>query len=415
MMNKNIIAGGIGTLLEWAEFTFYAYLIVKLSQLFFSNFSTSFALMMGFGTFAVSYLARPLGGIVFGYIGDKKGRKVALTGSILLMAVSTLFIGLLPTYATIGMFASISLIILRFIQGLAVAGEFTGAAIFLAEHDHNKTYLASSWISTFSALGMLIGITAAIIVSLDSMPAWAWRIPFILFGLLAMSFGFLVRLKAVETQTFQVIIHNQEQQSLFSLLKKYKLSMLKTASIAAFVGIYIYTCNVWWLSYVAERHYISDMNAHMLVIFSQAMVVVLIPVVAILADKIGGRILMSLGLIGASITAFTLFNLTPEADLKTIAQIQVCYALCNAAVTATMFKYLVSIFPAQIRSTGQALSWNVAVAIFGGTAPLVAQALTSSLSVAYAPALYVMLSAFVALIINNLWLFKIKRKFILSL
>ena len=159
---KTTLTSFIGTTVEWAEFCFYGYLVTQLSPLFFPMLSPDIAIIAGFGAFAASYLARPLGGIFFGHIGDKWGRKKAFAGSILLMSVATFGIGLLPVYDTIGILAPILLVLLRFFQGLATGGEYPGASVFIIEHNRDKPYFAASWVATAAAVsGLDSGAAAA--------------------------------------------------------------------------------------------------------------------------------------------------------------------------------------------------------------------------------------------------------------
>ena len=180
------------------------------------------------------------------------------------------------------------------------------------------------------------------------------------------------------------------------------MPITKTATLAAFVGIYIYTCNICWVSYVNQNHYFNPFQAHVLATIGQASVVILTPVTAFLAEYVGGRVLMSLGFIGAAITAYLLFLFSNTQNFYLLCSIQILYAICNTGVTGTMFKYLTELFPIQVRYSGQAISWSFAVAIFGGTAPLIAQYLSEHIELSYAPSFYVVLSAIIALIFNSL-------------
>jgi MHS family proline/betaine transporter-like MFS transporter len=397
-MNKSTITCSIGTLIEWAEFTFYAYMSYKFAPLFFPMFQANTAILASFGTFAISYFARPLGSILFGHIGDKHGRKKAFSLSIFLMAITTLSMGILPTYNLIGIAAPLLLILLRFLQGIAVAGEFTGAAVYMVESsNYNKPYLSSSWVSTASAAGMLLGAFAALIIALPSMPTWTWRIPFFI-GSFACLLGFYIRKNLSETAEYSDLnrTHNLEKLPLITVLTNYKIQILQTAALAAFVGIYIYICNIWWASYVVEQHYFSNLEAKTLTIIGQGSVVILIPFMAILAERYSGRLIMSLGFVGAIIIAPLLFFASSTQIFYMVLAMHIVYAICNSAVTAPMFKFLADIFPASIRYTGQALGWNVSVALFGGTAPLFAQYLFSQ-GLNFLPGIYVSLSALTAL------------------
>lgn len=403
-MNKNILAGSIGTLLEWAEFTFYAYLAYKFAALFFPMLQPGLAVLASFGTFAISYIARPIGGIIFGHIGDKYGRKKAFLISIWLMAIVTLLMGLLPTYNTIGITAPIILIILRFFQGISVSGEFTGAAIYILENDNKKPYLSSSWVSTSSAAGMLCGAIAALVIALPGMPSWAWRVPFCV-GFIACLLAIYIRQHLTETTEYQQTKQaNMVTQTPFLVaLKHYKKPLLQTMSLAAFVGIYIYTCNIWWVTYVIQHGYFSVLQAKTLVTIGQGSVVIFTPLLAIAAERYGGKLIMNIGFTGAACIAPLLFWFSSQQYLYSTTMAHIAYAFCNAAVTANMFKFLTDAFPASIRCTGQAVGWNFSVAIFAGTAPLLAQyAVTHGLN--FMPMLYVSVSALIAWISCSMFL-----------
>lgn len=399
--SKIILASSLGTLIEWAEFSFYAYLLAQFSHLFFSMLTHEAALIAAFGTFAVSYLARPLGGIFFGYIGDKFGRQKALVGSILLMGFVTLAMGLLPTYQQIGTTAPLLLIALRFLQGVAVAGEFMGAGVLVVENDTQAPYFSSSWISTAAAGGMLLGGFAGIVVSLPNMPDWAWRVPFWI-GFLSCGVGFYIRFALSETTEYQALLHQQRVTStpIKTLLQDHRISLLKTFLFAALIGIFIYICNIWWVTYVIERGYFSPLAARTLATSAQAGVVILTPIMGWVAQRWQASKVMSLGLFGTLITAPLLLLLAGKMSFHSILLVELLYALSLAALTAPMLKYLANLFPTAVRYSGQAIGWNMAVAVFGGTAPLVAQLLSSQQST-LALAGYVVGTGLIALLVNQ--------------
>lgn len=173
---QRVIVASMGTFLEWAEFTYYAYIAAEIANLFFPSLDKRAGLLASLTVFALGYLMRPAGAIYFGYIGDKFGRRSALQSSILLMGLASMAIGLLPTYSQIGLLAPLLLTLFRCLQGFAVSGEFNGSAIYLIEHANNKPCRAGSWTGLAAALGMMFGSLMAIIISLPLMPSWSWRI-----------------------------------------------------------------------------------------------------------------------------------------------------------------------------------------------------------------------------------------------
>lgn len=202
-MKKTLLAGAIGNVLEWYDFALYGYFAPVLASLFFPSDSRSLSLISAFGVFAVGFLARPLGAMLFGYWGDTLGRRHALAWSILLMAVPTCLVGLLPTYGTIGVLAPIALTLCRFLQGLSVGGEFTGSATFLVEHAAaSQRGYVGSWAGFSAQIGALLGsgVGALIASSLteEALHQWGWQIPFVRGGLIAVA-GWYVRTSVPES------------------------------------------------------------------------------------------------------------------------------------------------------------------------------------------------------------------------
>lgn len=400
MNKKNTIASAIGTLVEWAEFGFYGYLIVTFSQLFFSMLPPQLAILAAFVGFAASYIARPLGSLVFGHIGDKQGRQKGLAYSLLLMGVATMGIGLLPTYAAIGATAPVLLLIFRFLQGFSVGGSI-GAAVFIFEHHPEKPYFSTSWVSTAAAAGMLIGGVAALIITLPGMPDWAWRAPFCL-GACACLIGYYIRHQLSETSAYQELINSQEivKLPIKVVLTNYKKPLLQTATIGIGVALFIYICNIWWITYVIKSQYFTPLSARFLATFSQGAVVIFTPLLAWVAERWDGKKVMQLGWLGCAFIAPILFWASSRQSFFTVMAIDVFYAFFLSGITATMYKYFADIFPTAIRYTGQAMGWNIGVAIFGGSAPIVAEILSLN-HLTYLAVGYVVLSCLIAFIANS--------------
>ncbi|MEI8054688.1 MAG: MFS transporter [bacterium] len=399
-LNKNTIGGGIGTLLEWLEFSLYGYFAYTISHLFFPKFNQATALLATFGVFAISYLARPVGAILFGYMGDRYGRKNTLISSILLMCVATFFIGITPIYETCGIFSPLLLMLFRFIQGIAVSGEFIGAAIFTFEHAEKKhAYVASSWTSTFSAIGMLFAAFFALLASASCVPSWGWRVPFI-FSALACLYGFFLRKNLTETPVFESMKRNNQiaKAPIVDAIKYNSLSILKTMAIGSFVGVYVYICNIWLSTFLVEKEYFDSYHARLLVLIGQFCVVLLTPIIALYADKFGGKFIRGAGLLGSIVASNLLFSSFVNSSFLFASIAQILYAVINSFVTATMFKYLSTLFLPNSRYSGQSFGWALAVALVGGTAPLVAQFLVQWNN--QWPAIYVSFIGLVAFLVT---------------
>jgi len=208
-LKKTLLAGAIGNALEWYDFALYGYFAPVFAALFFPSERPSLSLISAFGVFAIGFLARPLGALLFGYWGDTVGRREALAWSVILMAIPSCFIGVLPTYEMIGMAAPLALTLCRFLQGLSVGGEFTGSVTFLVEHaaPSQRAYIGS-W-AGFSAqmgalLGSAVGALVATVVSDEALRLWGWRIPFLLGSLIALV-GWYVRTHVPESPAFEQV------------------------------------------------------------------------------------------------------------------------------------------------------------------------------------------------------------------
>lgn len=400
MSIRHILPSAIGTLMEWAEFSYYGYLAALFARLFFPELATTLGIMASLSAFAMSYVARPFGAWLFGYIGDRHGRRTSLMGSLLLMGIASTAMGLLPTYQTAGNAAVVLLLIFRFMQGIAVSGEFTSAAIYLIELQPRRPYFISSFISTAAALGMFVGVFFAFIVSLPQMPGWAWRVPFYLGGVMCLV-GIYIRCKLNETLHMD-LIKQLTRSPVVTIAQEHKLVFLKVITLAAFVGIYIYTCNVWWVSFAIEHEYFSAHDARLLAAIGQAFVVLLTPCIAWFADYRLQRKTIAWGLLGAVVVAPLIFVVTVKQSFLLVLATFFLYALVNACVTGVMFKYMADVFPVAVRFSGPGLSWNIAVALFAGFSPLIAQFLSKDVHHHYAPALYVVFSALIALTVLNI-------------
>lgn len=375
-----ILVGILGTAFEWLEYSYYGYITTKISQLFFPQYDSRTGILATLGIFAAGFLMRPIGGLVFGYLGDKKGRKTALTLSLFLMGIGTFIMGLLPTYQIVGLYAPLFLLCCRLLQGLAVSGEFNGASIFLIEHCKNRyPTLAGSWVGTASALGMLFGALAATLVSSPHSPSWAWRVPFF-FAFISCLIGNYLRYKLLESPLF---IKATEEKKIVSfplteIFLHHKKYFLFNVLLAAFVSVYIYINNVYYVTFLIKHAHFNAHIATLLVALGELCVVIFFPLAAFLSDKFGYKNIMIPGLLCAFlITPFTFYSAQSHSILY-IAIAQCCYGVCNAFACAPIFNFIYNLFPTQLRYTGNATAWSLGVAIFGSTAPLVANFLTQN-------------------------------------
>lgn len=382
----------IGTILEWAEYTFYGYMALTLSTLFFPASDTKAALMKTFGIFAVGYIMRPLGAIVFGAIGDTLGRRPALMYSLWLMGIATFAIGCLPTYATIGIFAPLLLLLMRLLQGMAISGEYNGAGIYLVEKSESHPCLAGSWVSASAAGGMVLGGIAALLTSHPSAPLWAWRVPFLLGGL-SCFIGLWCRYRLSESPYFLQNDHKPQRIPLFTLIKQYHQSFILAGAIAAFTGVFVYIGNIYIVVFLKKIVMLPVHHATLFAIFGEVIVAIMIPVMAYVADKTDANRQYRISLCLVALFSPVTFVLCYTGHYGLIALAMVIYGVLNGIACGPMVKILCDLFPPNVRYTGVSFAWSISAAFFAGTAPLVAEILTIRYNWLMGPSLYVSLIA----------------------
>lgn len=382
----------LGTLLEWAEYTFYGYMGILFSTLFFPESSPHVGLLKAYGIFAAGYLMRPFGAVLFGYIGDKFGRKPALTLSLLLMGGSTFAIGCLPTYQTLGLLSAVLLLLLRFIQGLAISGEYNGAGIFLVEKNVSQyPCVAGSWIGASAAGGMVCGGIAAFLTSHPYAPDWAWRLPFLLGGISCLV-GFYARQRLDETH---IPASKSSSSPIIEVFKHHKQALIITGAIAAFTGIYVYIGNIYIVIFLKQYAEIPVHHATFFAIFGEIIVMFSIPLFAYVADKTEPYRQFTTGLILIALFTPLVFMLCETGHYSLITTAMIIYGILNGLVCGPMVKILCDQFPSHIRYTGISFAWNAAAAIFSGTALMVAQYISTTFEWKLGPSFYV---SFIAII-----------------
>ncbi len=402
---RSLIAGFSGNVLEWYDFTVYGFFATVIGAQFFPHEDKVVQLIAAFGVFAAGYLMRPIGGIIFGNIGDKKGRKKALTISILFMAIPTTLVGLLPTYESIGWVAALLLVILRLLQGLSVGGEFTGSISFLVEKaPANRRGFYGSW-STFGVFGgMLLGAgLAAIITSVlteQQLHSYGWRIPFLLGAVIGVV-GLLLRKGMDEGKAFAETKKdkNSSKLPLAEFWANYKLQSLKIILISWAFGVSVYLLFIFLPSYLHTFHHVklSDaLSAHTMAI---VFLMLLIPVFGHLTDKLGRKTVLLMSLIGFVIFTYPLFALMFNNTFYAVLSAMLAFAVLEAMFQAVMPALMTEMFPARVRYTGLSVSYNISLAIFGGTTPLISTWLIKiSGGDVWMPAYYLISTCLVAII-----------------
>jgi MHS family proline/betaine transporter-like MFS transporter len=377
-MNNVVVSCMVGNALEWYDFAIYGFFAEIIGRQFFPSSSPVAQLLMSLGIFAIGFLARPAGAIIFGQMGDKVGRKDALMYSIYLMAIPTALIGMLPGYNTLGMLAPVTLIFLRILQGIAIGGEFTGSIVFLVEHaQKNERGLAGSWASFSLLAGVLIGSGVAAlfasILTAEQLETFGWRIPFIIsvFGSLV---GTYMRRNLVDPEVFRQAKAKQKESKmdlkvLFSTEYK-RISVVMLLDFMNAVGFFlvIIFMPVFFKTFLDfPAHVAQTIHTFNMIVFA-----VMTVVGGQLSDRFGRKVFVkypALFLIFASYPLFALFQ--PEQYVTAFA-IELIFSVVLGAFFGALPALLCEIFSTRTRFSGVSIGHNLSMALFGGTTPMIA-------------------------------------------
>lgn len=405
---RTIIAGLAGNVMEWYDFAIYGFFAATIGAQFFPSDDPSVSLISSFGVFAAGFIARPLGALLFGHIGDRLGRRAAVVISVLLMVVPTLLMALLPTYSMIGVFAPVLLILLRLAQGLAVGGEFTTSMVLLVEEAQRRRRGFVGSFAPFGALGgtllgSLVGAGLLAYLPQEQANSWGWRLAFAT-GLIIGIVVFLIRRQLPPDA--EILKSEEERKSpVKEAFKTHGWTIFKIAGLNIAQGIGFYLCFVYLSTWLKENGILSSSEALVLNSISLALMMVLNPLAGALSDRIGRKPLLYVGTVGMIIFAWPIFWLMTQPNFLVILAGQ-----CTLATIISCFggnpAFMVEAFPKHVRCTGLAISYNLAHSIFGGTVPLVATTLVRYTHYNLAPSFYLIFASIISLIMIT----KIKSK-----
>ncbi len=381
-IRKVVVASFIGTTIEWYDFFIYTTAAALVfPQLFFPSFEPLAGTLASFATYAVGFLARPLGGVIFGHYGDKIGRKAMLVTTLLIMGIATFVVGLLPTYETIGIWAPILLVVLRLLQGLGLGGEWGGAVLMAVEHSpDDKRGLNGSWPQMGVPAGLVLGTGAFAAVSAISGEAfvtWGWRVPFLL-SILLIALGLYIRLAIYESPAFSRVRESgtEARMPIVDVFRTYPKNVLLAVGSRIGIDVVFYIFAVYVLTYVSTNLGLPR-NLGLIAISIAALIEIFtIPAFASLSDNVGRRPVLMAGAAFLGLWIFPFFWLldTRSASLIILAVI-VGLSLGHAAVYGTQASFYAELFGTRVRYSGASLGYQLA-GIFGGAlAPIVATAL----------------------------------------
>jgi MHS family proline/betaine transporter-like MFS transporter len=400
---RTLLAGAVGNVLEWYDFALYGYFAPIFASLFFPSNSPAVSLISAFGVFAVGFLARPLGAMLFGYWGDTLGRRNALAWAILLMAVPTCMVGLLPTYQSIGVIAPIALTCCRFLQGLSVGGEFTGSATFLVEHaSASQRGYIGSWAGFSAQIGALLGSGVGALIASnfadDTLHEWGWRIPFMMGGLIAVV-GWYVRTGVPESPAFETIRQagGLTTSPIRDVFMTHQLAVAKVGGLVWLHGVAFYLLYVYLTTYLTTVTQVPLATVLVMNTGCMALLALLIPLMGAWSDRIGQIPLLITGAAGIALLAYPSFLWLTSNHLPRMIAAQVLLTLLVACYMGPFFATVTELFPTSQRYTGLSVGYNMGAALFGGTAPLVATFVIEWSGNVLAPAFYLSFCAMVSL------------------
>jgi MFS family permease len=410
-----IAASTAGTMIEWYDFFIFGSLATILSAQFYPSGSTTAAFLKTLATFAVGFAVRPLGALFFGRIGDLVGRKFAFLTTLLVMGGSTAAIGLLPGYSKIGIAAPIILVLLRMLQGLALGGEYGGAAVYVAEHvPDSRRGFYTSFIQTTASLGLFISLVVILVTSrvlgADQFAAWGWRIPFIL-SFLLVAVSFYIRMQLGESPLFAKLKSKGESsrapvRDSFDTWPKWKIALKILFGVTAGQAVTYYTSHFYALFFLQTVLKIPASTAYGIVAIAVLIGTPAFVLFGALSDRWGRKRIMMAGNLLSGVSYFFLYRIMHNAAAAPnwpviIAVIVVMIALA-AMVTGPVASFLVESFPARVRYTSMSLPYHFGNGWFGGFLPLIATALVARTGNIYAGLVYPVVIALMTFVVGSI-------------
>ncbi len=393
-LKKVVWAASIGNFVEWFDFAVYGFLAITIATVFFPSGDDTTALLKTFAVFAVAFAFRPLGGLVFGMLGDRLGRRWVLSVTILMMAAATTLIGLLPTYASIGIWAPILLSSIRCIQGFSAGGEYAGACIYLIEHAPNNRRArigSAALVSTFAAFASAATLTYALntLLSAEDMASYGWRLPFLIAAPLGLV-GLYLRWQLDETPAFKAIATSERptHTPLGETLRLQAGNMVCLGAFISLTALSFYICTTYFVTYLQTQGGMPRSPALLVSVLTLVFAALFCPFAGAYSDLVGRRATMLTASIWLLVCIYPAFLLAGSGSfgmaLCGALLLAVGAVLCGV-VTAVL---LCEVFPTHTRYTAAAITYNMAYTLFGGTAPFVATWLIEQSGNPMAPAFY---------------------------
>ncbi|MFC8081865.1 glycine betaine/L-proline transporter ProP [Streptomyces sp. NPDC057340] len=403
LVRRAVKAAALGNAMEWFDFGVYSYIAVTLGKVFFPSGNPTAQLLSTFGAFAAAFLVRPLGGMVFGPLGDRVGRQKVLALTMIMMAAGTFAIGLIPSYATIGVWAPVLLLAARLVQGFSTGGEYAGASTFIAEYapDKRRGFLGS-WLEFGTLAGYiggagLVTLMTALLSDGDLM-SWGWRIPFLIAGPMGIV-GLYLRMRLEETPAFAAEVAKAETERpkvpLREMVTGQWRALLLCVGLVLVFNVTDYMLLSYMPSYLTSELEYDETHGLLVVLGVMALMMVVQPFAGALTDRVGRRPVIAAGCAGFLLLSVPALLLIREGSLLAVALGMGALGMLLVCFTASMPSALPALFPTRVRYGSLSIGFNVSVSLFGGTTPLVVTALIGATGDMMMPAYYMMAAAVV--------------------
>ncbi len=405
-LKKVVGASFAGTVVEWFDFAIYGYMATHIAATFFASDDAVVGLLETFAIFAVAFAMRPLGGIIFGRLGDRLGRKKILILTVLLMSGSTAAIGLIPSHETIGVWAAVLLATARCVQGLSAGGEYAGATIYTVEHspdNRRNRYSSAMSAATFASFALAAGLGAllSLILPPEAMGDWGWRLLFLLsipMGLIA----FYIRSNLHESPEFEAMVQessNRPSLGFGEVVRTQWKQMLRLGGFVMLTALSFYIFSTYMSTFLITVVGLEQSSALLSSLMALTFATILAPFMGRLSDRIGRRKMMQMSATLLAVLTIPAYMLAQAGTLASATASQLMISIGAVAANVVTSVLISEMFSTDVRYTASGLSYNVTYAIFGGTAPYIATWLVATMENALAPAIYVSIVAVAALLI----------------
>ncbi|MGW3628723.1 glycine betaine/L-proline transporter ProP [Streptomyces sp. NPDC005122] len=404
LVKRAVKAAALGNAMEWFDFGVYSYIAVTLGKVFFPSGNPTAQLLSTFGAFAAAFLVRPLGGMVFGPLGDRVGRQKVLALTMIMMAAGTFAIGLIPSYATIGVGAPLLLLAARLVQGFSTGGEYAGASTFIAEYAPDKKRgFFGSWLE-FGTLAGYIGGAGLVtlmtaFLSTEDLLAWGWRVPFLIAGPMGV-IGLYLRMRLEETPAFAAELEKASKKEkerpkvpLRAMPAGQWRALLLCVGLVLVFNVTDYMLLSYMPSYLTSELKYDETHGLLVVLGVMAVMMIVQPFAGALTDRIGRRPVIAAGCAGFLALSVPAILLIRQGSLLAVALGMGALGLLLVCFTSAMPAALPALFPTKVRYGSLSIGFNVSVSLFGGTTPLVVTALIGATGNMMMPAYYMMVAA----------------------